>query len=129
MNDALQREIERVAKLRGVSAVNYDVQVKAHSARYRRLTAAEVRSVFRIPRNPVADDFYVYDQLPPRSRFALRNLRLQTFSPRYLELLQRIMDEEALIEAVRAEEADVIRERCLDRYGPDHPCARGGGVA
>jgi hypothetical protein len=122
--DALQREIERIAKLRGVSPTNYTVQVREHDARYRRLSAAEVRSVFSIPANPVAEDFRVFDRLPARSRFALRNLRLQTYSPRYYQLLERIMDEEALIEAVRAEEADLIRSRCLDRYGPDHPGSR-----
>jgi len=116
----LQEEIERVAKLRGVKIG--DVAVQLHLSR--RLSQNEVRSVFWIPRNCREEDFWIFDQLPLRSREILRSLPLPVYAPTYLQLLERMMDEEALLEAVQAEAAEIMKGLCRMEYGPDHPQAQ-----
>lgn len=115
----LAGEIARIAALRGKSIANYE-QIDRES---RRLTATQVRAIFRVPDNS-RGELRAYDALPERSRMVLSDLPINASAMNYAQLLRQIRDEGALIRAVRDVLPGVLRDWVLDHYGRNHPSTR-----
>jgi hypothetical protein len=120
----LGQDIARIAALRGSRPVeNYIAETQEIDLRKRTVSAAEVRSLFRLDAN-IGRDLKIYDRLPSRSRMVIAEAPICMSATKYADLLMRMRDEEALIEAVRDQLPGAVRNWVLDHFGPKHPSAR-----
>lgn len=116
----LTAAIAAAARRRGVDPANYQVESQALDRASRRIHASEIRNLFKVPNDPRAD-FRAYDALPARSRVVLSELPINASAAKYADLLVRMRDEAALIEAVRDVLPMVVRDWIVDHYGRGHP--------
>lgn len=120
----LDDEIARIAALRGRPAdtANYVTEARAIQRRARQIHSSEIRGLFSMPET--GDDLRVFDRLPRRSQMVLAELPINASSGKYADLLLRIRDEAALIDAVRDQLPGIMRDWLLDHFGRGHPSAR-----